>query len=519
MNEADAQFDPNRDLLPLVYSSGFLETFSVGLLLRDEGGTVVDSNRAMQDLLNVSAANLIGQRPFDTRWNPVHEDGSSFPVEEQPAIATLHSGNPGTDVIVGIDISSRARRWLSINTFPIVLDGAIKGELDSIIDVTLRRQEQHVIRLITEMNKLVMQAVDEDQFLAAVSNLLVNVGGYALVAFVLGADDDGPEMIAVHMAGLTEYVHEGTFAHMGPRAVGQGPVATAFRTRVTQVANDLSTHAYFETSWRQRAAQFGIASLTAIPIVLGRRNAVLTIYGKRPYIFDELTVSGLENLARETEFGAAHVRSVKQLAEALDGTLAAISRVSEAHDPFTSGHQVHVGSLGAAIATDLGLDARTVKLIHQSGEVCDVGKVDVPSEILTHPGSLTAEQFEIVKGHAASGADILSQASLPWPIAEIALQHHERMDGSGYPAGLRGDQIIMPARIIAVADVVEAMTQPRPYREALGIDLAMEEITNGAGTRYDERVVASCLAVIRAGFQFAPPLAHARQTPPEAPAG
>jgi HD-GYP domain-containing protein (c-di-GMP phosphodiesterase class II) len=178
-----------------------------------------------------------------------------------------------------------------------------------------------------------------------------------------------------------------------------------------------------------------------------------------------------------------------------------------------------VGSLGAAIATDLGLDARTVKLIHQSGEVCDVGKVDVPSEILTHPGSLTAEQFEIVKGHAASGADILSQASLPWPIAEIALQHHERMDGSGYPAGLRGDQIIMPARIIAVADVVEAMTQPRPYREALGIDLAMEEITNGAGTRYDERVVASCLAVIRAGFQFAPPLAHARQTPPEAPAG
>src|SRR5271155_2201709 len=187
MNEADSQFDPNRDLLPLVYSSGFLETFSVGLLLRDESGTVVDSNRAIQDLLNVSAPNLIGQRPFDSRWNPVREDGSSFPVEEQPAITTLHSGNPSTDVIVGIDVSSRARRWLSINTFPILLDGAIKGELDSITDVTLRRQEQHVIRLITEMNKLVMQAVDEDQFLAAVSNLLVNVGGYALVAFVLGA--------------------------------------------------------------------------------------------------------------------------------------------------------------------------------------------------------------------------------------------------------------------------------------------------------------------------------------------
>jgi HD-GYP domain-containing protein (c-di-GMP phosphodiesterase class II) len=109
----------------------------------------------------------------------------------------------------------------------------------------------------------------------------------------------------------------------------------------------------------------------------------------------------------------------------------------------------------------------------------------------------------VVKGHALSGAEILSQASLPWPIAEIARQHHERMDGSGYPAGLRGDEIIMPARIIAVADVVEAMTQPRPYREALGIDEAMAEITNGAGTRYDEQVVASCLTVIKAGFRFA----------------
>jgi len=371
------------------------------------------------------------------------------------------------------------------------------------------------MRLITEMNKLVMQAVDEDQFLAAVSNLLVNVGGYALVAFVLGADDDAPEMIAVHMAGVTDYVHEGTFAHMGPHAVGQGPVATAFRTRVTQVANELATHAHFETAWRQRAAQFGIASLAAIPIVLGRRNAVLTIYGKRPFIFDELTVSGLENLAKETEFGAAHVRSVKQLGEALDGTLAAISRVSETHDPFTSGHQVHVGALGAAIATDLGLDARTIKLIRQGGEVCDIGKVVVSSEILAHPGGLTPVQFAVVQGHAASGADILSQASLPWPIAEIALQHHERMDGSGYPAGLRGDQIIMPARIIAVADVVEAMTQPRPYRGAHSIDDAMAEIADGSGTRYDERVATSCLAVMRAGFTFDWGPSHAAPTGPQ----
>ena len=502
MNKDDSQFDPHRDLLPLVYSSRFLDTFAIALLLRDDQGVIIDSNRAAQELLNFSATSIKGQIPFDSRWNPVREDGSSFPLDQQPGLATLKSGQPISDVIVGIDTANQARKWLSINTFPIFLDQRMRGEVCSLTDVTARRQEQQVMRLVNEMNKLVIQADDEDDFLDQVSNLLVEVGGYALVAFVLGDDEDNPDMIGVHMAGITDYVHEGTFAHMGPRAVGQGPVATAFRTRVTQIANDLSTHAFFETAWRQRAAQFGIASVIAIPIMLGRRKTVLTIYGRRPYIFDELTVSGLESIAREAEFGANHVRSVKQLEQALDGTLTAIARIIETKDSHATGHHVHVGALAAAIAIDLGLDDKAVKLILQGGEVHDVGRIEVPSEILCYPGGLTHEQFEIVKRHTIVGADVLSQASLPWPLAEIALQHHERLDGSGYPAGLRGDEIIMPARIIAVADVVEAMTQSRPYRPALGIKKALAEITAGAGTLYDAKVVSSCVAIFNAGFTF-----------------
>ena len=502
MKTDKSPFDPQRDLLPLVYSSRFLDTFGFALLLRDDQGVIIDSNRAAQELLNFSSANLKGQTPFDSRWSPVRDDGSSFPLLEQPGLATIKTGQPINDVLIGIDTVNKTRKWLSISTFPIFLDGQLRGEVCSLSDVTIRRQEQQVIRLVNEMNKLVMQADDEDDFLDQVSNLLVEVGGYALVAFVLGADEANEEMIGVHMAGLTEYVHEETFAHMGSRAVGQGPVATAFRTRVTQIANDLSTHAYFETAWRQRAAQYGIASLIAIPIMLGRRKTVLTIYGRRPFVFDELTVSGLESIAREAEFGANHVRSVKQLEQALDGTLAAISRIIETKDPFTSGHHVHVGSLAAAIATDLGLDEKTVKLIHQSGAVHDVGRIEVPSEILAFPGALTSAQFDIVKKHTTVGAGVLSEASLPWPLAEIALQHHERLDGSGYPSGLRGDEIIMPARIVAVADVVEAMTQPRPWRPALGIEAALTEITAGSGSKFDARVVSSCVAVINAGFTF-----------------
>jgi HD-GYP domain-containing protein (c-di-GMP phosphodiesterase class II) len=143
-----------------------------------------------------------------------------------------------------------------------------------------------------------------------------------------------------------------------------------------------------------------------------------------------------------------------------------------------------------------------VNLIRQAGEVHDIGKIGVPSEILSRPGKLGALEFEIVKTHPTTGFNILSKASLPWPIAEVALQHHERLDGSGYPCGLRGSEIILPARIIAVADVVEAMTQHRPYRPALGLDRALAEVRRGAGTIYDADVVNACLAVFEAGFVF-----------------
>jgi HD-GYP domain-containing protein (c-di-GMP phosphodiesterase class II) len=502
MSTDDFSFDPQRDLLPLVYSSGFLEKFDIALLLHDGQGVVINSNRAAQDLLNFTAEGIKGQNPFDSNWNPVREDGSPFPLPEQPCLATLRTAKPISGVIIGIESINRARKWLSINTFPVFKDDELRGVVCSLNDVTARRQEQQVLRLVNEMNKLVIQAVDEDDFLDQVSHLLVDVGGYALVAFVLGETDDSPDMIAIHMAGNTDYVHEGTFAHMGPRAVGQGPVATAFRTRVTQVVNELSTHAHFETAWRQRAAQFGIASVIAIPMMLGRRKTVLTIYGRRPNVFDEATASGLESIAREAEFGADHVRSVKQLERALDGTLAVISRVIESKDPFTSGHHRHVGSLAAAIASHMGFDDKMVKLILQSAGVHDIGQIEVPSEIFASPGALSAEQFEIVKRHTDTGSELLSQASLPWPLAEVALQHHERLDGSGYPSGLRGDEIIMPARILAVADVVEAMSMRRPYRPAFGIEAALAEISEGSGTKYDARVASSCLAVFKDGFTF-----------------
>jgi HD-GYP domain-containing protein (c-di-GMP phosphodiesterase class II) len=176
--------------------------------------------------------------------------------------------------------------------------------------------------------------------------------------------------------------------------------------------------------------------------------------------------------------------------------------MTEARDPYTEGDQRRVGALAVAIARELGLSAKEIDLIRQSSNVHDVGKISVPAENLTRPGKLSRLEFEMVKHHSQIGSGILARARLPWPIAEVALQHHERLDGSGYPSGLRGDEIIMPARIISVADVVEAIAHHRPYRPAWGLDLALAEVRAGAGTKFDADVVAACIAVFDAGFTF-----------------
>lgn len=229
---------------------------------------------------------------------------------------------------------------------------------------------------------------------------------------------------------------------------------------------------------------------------------MLVVYRRHISAFDDSAVRGLEEIVRESEFGVAHMRSVAKLKQALEATLSSLGQMTETRDPYTAGHQTRVGSLGAAIATHLGLDANMIELIRQSGDVHDIGKIAIPSEILTRPGRLSTLEYDMVKTHTTVGFAILSKASLPWPIADVALSHHERLDGSGYPSGLLADEIILPARIIAVADVVEAMTQHRPYRPALGLDMALAEVAKGAGTLFDREVVKSCRVLFESGFTF-----------------
>jgi PAS domain S-box-containing protein len=189
--------------------------------------------------------------------------------------------------------------------------------------------------------------------------------------------------------------------------------------------------------------------------------------------------------------------TLENLRKAMGGTIEAIVHVVETKDPYTAGHQNRVADLARAIGTEMHLPADTVEGIRMAGVIHDIGKISVPAEILSKPGKLSQKEFELIKDHPQTGYEVLKDVEFPWPIARIILQHHERLDGSGYPQGLKGEDMLLEARIIAVADVIEAIASHRPYRPARGIEAALAEIEQNKGVLYDASVVDACVKLFR----------------------
>ncbi len=185
-------------------------------------------------------------------------------------------------------------------------------------------------------------------------------------------------------------------------------------------------------------------------------------------------------------------QGIERLLKVFNGTVEAIAALYEKRDPYTAGHQRRVAQLACAIAREMCLPAKQVYGIHIIGVVHDIGKIAVPGDILSKPGKLTTEELSIIKTHPQVAYDVLKNIEFPWPVAETILQHHERLDGSGYPGGISGEDIILEARILCVADVVESMVSHRPYRPALGMEKALREIVRNKGVLYDPTVADAC---------------------------
>ena len=221
-------------------------------------------------------------------------------------------------------------------------------------------------------------------------------------------------------------------------------------------------------------------------------NAAYATHNGHPAVIGMfIDISEKRRAAREIQ------RYIAQLKTALASTVEVATIISEMRDPYTAGHERRVAEIAVAIGGELGLDSGRLEGLQVAGHLHDIGKMTVPAEILTRPGKLRVTEFQLIQEHAQAGYDVLKGVEFPWPVAQVALQHHERLDGTGYPLGIRGKAILLESRIIAVADVVEAMFSHRPYRAGLGLDKALAEIERGRGTAFDADVVDACLRLFR----------------------
>ena len=402
-------------------------------------------------------------------------------------------------------------------------DSRIELLLFTLNDVTDRHRAEsaltltnRALRIISTCNSLLVHSNNEAKLLDDMCRLIVKTNEYCF-AWVGYADDDEqktvrPQAQSGNEAGLFAKAH----FSWADDEYGRGPTGTAIRTSRTAVVHNIKTIECH--SWCEHALECGYASAIALPLCKEEKTyGTLTIYATEPDVFKEEEVELLEQLAADLSFGIVNLRSgearkraeeqivayVKQLEESMYGTLQAVSNMVEQRDPYTAGHERRVGIIAADIAQEMGWPEKKCNDLKMIGLVHDIGKISTPAEILSKPGRLTPSEYSLVKDHVEKGYEILKDVKFPLPIAKIIRQHHERMDGSGYPFGLKGPEILPEARILAVADVLESMASHRPYRPALGIEVALKEIFDHRETLYDASVVDALLKMVREkGYQL-----------------
>jgi putative nucleotidyltransferase with HDIG domain len=215
------------------------------------------------------------------------------------------------------------------------------------------------------------------------------------------------------------------------------------------------------------------------------------------------TLNFLNNITERRKSEEELKQTLESLRKSIGATIQTMVSAVEMRDPYTAGHQLRVADLACSIAAEIGLPQDKIDGIRMAGSIHDIGKLSIPAEILSKPTKLTDIEFSLIKEHSRSGYEMLKDVESPWPLAQIVYQHHERMNGSGYPRNLKGNEILIEARIMAVADVVEAIASHRPYRPGLGIEVALEEIEKNKGIFYDDAVADACLRLFREkGYQL-----------------
>jgi PAS domain S-box-containing protein/putative nucleotidyltransferase with HDIG domain len=495
------------------------------IIIEGESGTITAWNPAAEAVFGYTRAEALGQNLHDLLTPP------RFRETSQQGLARFAKSGEGN--VVGKTLELVALRK-DRTEFPIELSLSamkIHGKwLATGIarDITQRKQAEialnHANRALatfSEVNRQLIFSSNETDLLQAICQTIVKHSGYCMASVGYATQDAGSTIL------IKAYADDKGGNYLGSMPLirvdtenSVEPGSLAFRSGVTQVCQDIANDPQY-LSWRKEALQHGYVSCITLPLRSSgvaeqqtRDNpvfGVLTVYSNEVNTFIPGEIALLEEMAEDLAYGVRTLRlqeerdrvleqnkqHLTQMLGNLEDTVLAIAKIVEMRDPYTAGHQLRVAALAAAIARQMGLPDAQVHAIHLAGVLHDLGKIQIPAEILSKPGKLNTVEYSLIQFHPQVGYDILQGIKFPWPIAQMVLQHHERLDGSGYPQGLKGDAILLEARILAVSDVVEAISSHRPYRPALGIESALAEIEEGSGPKYDSAVVAACIKVLR----------------------
>ena len=411
-----------------------------------------------------------------------------------------------------IETKSGETRWLSDSSImKLNSKGKAIESLGILLDVTERKQDEaKILRLyllqtiIRKINEALVKINIEQELLQRVCTLLNEIEYNKFSWVGLAEKNDESLTYIAHDGKITDDVVTDNCDFIA------GPAHIALRTQEPFICHDISHDPVF-LPWKNNALLYGFSSCITLPLIYQSKEinqimGVLSIYSDKSNIYQDEDIGFLKEVTSDIVVGLRSIRNEKKLEQtlqnlrtALNESVAAIAKISEFRDPYTAGHEKRVAYIATSIAHKLDLPERQIEGIHVMAYLHDIGKIAIPVEYLTKPTKLSPTEFEIIKGHAKIGYEILSGLQFPWPVAETVLQHHERINGSGYPQGLKGDQILLESKILAVADVVEAMSSHRPYRPALGIKIACEEISKNKGILYEPVVVDACLKLYTDG--------------------
>jgi PAS domain S-box-containing protein/putative nucleotidyltransferase with HDIG domain len=415
-----------------------------------------------------------------------------------------------TDYWVWVQVSGAVVTYDSNTKEPLRLCGTHQ-------DISLRKTaEAHtkyikrVLKTLIEITQSVNSAVSEASILQQTCSTLIETGGYRLAWVGYAEQDDLKTIRPMAQSGFDDGYIESLNITWADTARGQGPIGTAIRQQTPIVTSDIGTDPAFKP-WREAALKQKLKSSAVLPLIVDKEVlGTINLYAPESYAFDGDALVFLKDLASTVAFGIKNQRllienatHLSTLEDSLIQTIHAIALALEKRDPYTAGHMSRVAQLSVAIAKKMKLSPHQIDGLRLSATIHDLGKIYVPAEILNRPGKLTEYEFEIIKSHSQVGYDIVKGINFPWEIAQIILQHHERLDGSGYPNGLKGDDILLEAQILCVADVVEAMSSHRPYRPALSIEAGLDMVSKHKGSQYNPEIVDACVKVIREdGFEF-----------------